>query len=62
MHRFGSQFHGLLMTMALVMVAACSDDTPVNDEQYFDSDGVRIHYNVYGDGPDGRLTSAIWTP
>lgn len=59
MHQLGCQYRGLFMTMTLVIVAACSDDTPLNDERYFDSDGVSIHYRVYGNGPDVILIHGL---
>lgn len=49
----------LSLVIALVAVAACTDDVAVTDELYFDSAGVRIHYNVYGSGPDVILIHGL---
>lgn len=49
----------LSIVIALVAVAACTDDIAVTDELYFDSAGVRIHYNVYGSGPDVILIHGL---
>ena len=48
-----------LTVIALAAISACADDVSVPDESYFDSAGVRIHYNVYGDGPDVILIHGL---
>jgi len=48
-----------VIVITVTAVSACADDVSVPDELYFDSAGVRIHYNVYGDGPDVILIHGL---
>jgi len=48
-----------VIVITVAAVSACADDASVPDELYFDSVGVRIHYNVYGDGPDVILLHGL---
>lgn len=53
------QLRWLLVAMVLVINAGCMRNDAVEDELYFDSDGVRIHYRVYGNGPDVVLIHGL---
>lgn len=49
----------LLIAILLVTIAGCSRGEVTEQESYFDSIGVRIHYRVYGTGPDVILIHGL---
>jgi len=59
MHQPNRRNGWFMIIIALAVLGACADDVSINDDLYFDLAGVRIHYNVYGSGPDVILIHGL---